>query len=531
MKVKLKVNRKVYSSILALSIGFGGVVFSSDTVHAAGKTKIQFDKAYHTPSYIIENWEAPKGLSKHEMVQAYMHEKLGESKGSFKIVAQEADEKTGSYHFKLRQQYKGIPVFGADQTLALNENNEITSYFGTVVPHLDNKKINTDAVVSKEQVMDRAKQAIEQKIGKVKEYDGEVEAKPYIYEYDGEFYHTYLVTASTTEPEIGFWHYFIDPANGKVIDHFNAAEQVTAFGTGVYGTKQKFEATKIDSNYALQDTTRGQGVMTFDASNDMALVTSPSKMFRDGASIDAHANAQKTYDYYKKTFDRNSVDDNGQSLLSRVHVGVDWNNASWNGVYMSYGDGDGKRFNNLAGGLDVAAHEMSHGMVQHTANLIYRGEPGALNESYADIFGTMVERENWLMGEDIMADGTPALRSLEDPPSLIDQNYSKEPYPDHYSKLYTGSLDNGGVHVNSSINNKAAYLVSEGGDHYGVHIDGVGREATEQIYYRAISNYMTSNADFSMMRQAAIQAAIDLYGEKSAQEKAVEQAYNAVGVH
>src|SRR5699024_294605 len=127
------------------------------------------------------------------------------------------------------------------------------------------------------------------------------------------------------------------------------------------------------------------------------------KKFNERAAVDAHENAQKTYDYYEYTFDRNYVDDNGQPLLSRVHVGDNWNNASWNGTYMSYGDGDGERFHNLAGALDVAAHEMTHGVVQHTSGLVYRNEPGALNESLADIFGVMVQRENWLMGEDIIA--------------------------------------------------------------------------------------------------------------------------------
>src|SRR5690606_258430 len=140
-------------------------------------------------------------------------------------------------------------------------------------------------------------------------------------------------------------------------------------------------------------------------------------------------NAQITYDYFKRTFNRDSVDDNGQPLLSRVHVGENWANASWNGVYMSYGDGDGVRFHNLAAGLDVAAHEMSHGVVQHTANLIYRNESGALNESFADIFGAMVDRDDWIIGEDIMADGTIGLRSLEDPAVLIERR-TAAPYPD-----------------------------------------------------------------------------------------------------
>ncbi|TKI90731.1 peptidase M4 family protein, partial [Bacillus cereus] len=103
-------------------------------------------------------------------------------------------------------------------------------------------------------------------------------------------------------------------------------------------------------------------------------------------------------------------------------------------------------------------------------------------------------------------------------------------YPDHYRNYYSGPYDNGGVHINSSINNKAAYLLSEGGWHYGVEVNGVGREATEKIYYRALTKYLTAKSNFKMMRQAALQAADDLYGKNSKEVQAVTKAYDAVGI-
>ena len=137
---------------------------------------------------------------------------------------------------------------------------------------------------------------------------------------------------------------------------------------------------------------------------------------------------------------------------------------------MSYGDGDGITRQYYSAALDVAAHEMTHGVIQHTANLIYRNESGALNESVADIFGAMVDRDNWLIGEDIMVDPSIkiAIRSMSDPSSIVDERTESGFSPDHWSKRYIGSLDSGGVHINSSINNKAAYLISDGGEHYGV---------------------------------------------------------------
>lgn len=531
----MSLNKKVISSTLALSLVFGGLMFGGSSVFAE-KTKIHFNETYETPSYIIENWEAPEGLSKRDIVLSYMESKSNSfklasesTKQNFKIIEEKKNEETGNYHFKLEQQYEGIPIFGADQTVALDETNNVTAYFGQVIPSLEHQNIITDAKITKEEAIDIFKNTLEEKIGTVESYDG-LEVEEYIYEYENQFYYTYLVTASTVYPKVGYWHYFIDAVSGDVVDSFNAAHEVTAFGQGVFGEKRKFEAQEYNGLYRLYDETRGQGVITFDATTNVnEHVISINKMFRDGAAVDAHRNAQITYDYYMETFGRDSVDDNGQPLISAVHVGDNWNNASWNGRQMSYGDGDGILFHPLSAGLDVAAHEMTHGVVQHTAGLIYRNESGALNESFADIFGAMVDRDNWLIGEDIMADGSHALRSLEDPASLIESRTQK-PYPDHWDLRYEGNLDNGGVHINSSINNKAAYLIAEGGEHYGITVNGVGREVTEQIYYHALTHYLTRDSTFSMMRQAAIQSAIDLFGSNSAAVKAVESAYDAVGV-
>ena len=542
----MKVNKKIISSAVALSVVLGtftaGGSISSAQENEAQGPKIQFNEEYQTPSYIVENWapKSKKGLSKRDIAFAYLGEnsqkfKLkGDMKKHFKVTEEQADKKTGTHHFRLIEQYNGIPIFGSDSTVALDKNDNVTSFFGEVVPNLDDKGIKTETAISDKEAINKAKEAIEKKIGKVDQYDGEVTAEQFIYEFEGKFYNTYLVKASTVEPQVGYWHYFIDAANGNIVDHYNAAQEVTTFGYGVFNNKQMFEAQLIDGVYGLNDTTRGLGIVTNDAKNGNKMVTSPSKMFnQDGAAVDAHANAQKVYDYFLKTFDRNSVDNKGQKLISAVHVNTNWNNASWNGRQMSYGDGDGAAYHNFAAGLDVAAHEMAHGVTQNTANLVYRNESGALNESMSDIFAAMVDRDDheWLIGEKIIKDGRKALRSMSNPAEIVDTRTESGFSPDHWSKRYTGTLDSGGVHINSSINNKAAYLISEGGKHYGVTVKGVGRDATEQIYYRALSKYLTSSSNFTMMRQAAIQAATDLYGSNSAQVKAVQAAYTAVGVN
>ncbi|MNJ52399.1 Bacillolysin precursor [compost metagenome] len=178
----------------------------------------------------------------------------------------------------------------------------------------------------------------------------------------------------------------------------------------------------------------------------------------------------------------------------------------------------------LSGDLDIVGHELTHGVTEFTANLEYYGESGALNESISDIIGNTIEGKNWLLGDAVYTPNTPgdALRSLSNP-TLYGQ-------PDHYSNLYTGSSDNGGVHTNSGINNKAFYLLAQGGTFHNVNVAGIGRDKAVDIYYRALVYYLTVYSDFSDMRVAAIQSAKDLYGANSSEVTSVTNAYNAVGV-
>nr|WP_066070104.1 M4 family metallopeptidase [Neobacillus soli] len=536
----MKINKKVISSAFALSIALGTFA-SSGLAASPQEPHFKYNAEYGTPSFMGETWapKTKKGLSKRDIAFSYLEEngkkfKLkGDMNKNFKVIQEQADNKLGTHHFRLVEEYKGIPIFGSDSTLALDKDNNVTSFFGEVVPNLDDKNINTETAISETEAIKIAKAGIEKKIGKVDQYDGDFNVEQFIYEHDGAFYNTYLVKVSTVEPKVGYWHYFIDATNGNIVDRYNASDEVIAFGNGVFNDKQMFEAQFIDGVYGLNDTTRGKGIVTNDAKNANKMVTSLSKMFTDGAAVNAHTFAQKTYDYYLKTFGRNSVDDKGFKLVSAVHVNNNWNNASWNGRQMSYGDGDGVNYYNFASGLDVAAHELTHGVTEYTANLIYSYESGALNESMSDIFAKMVDRDDpeWLIGEKLIKTGTnKALRSMSNPAEIVDARTESGFSPDHWSKRYTGTLDSGGVHINSSINNKAAYLMSDGGTHYGVTVTGVGRDATEQIYYRALTKYLTKSSNFSLMRSAAIQAATDLYGASSKEVKAVQQAYTAVGV-
>lgn len=276
----------------------------------------------------------------------------------------------------------------------------------------------------------------------------------------------------------------------------------------------------------LPDNPRG-GALTIDARNQdlkegvqLYHVTSPNNTWTDASAVSAHSNMKVCYDYYRNTFNRRAIDDKDQTMISIIHItqnGQPMDNAFWNGRIMGYGDG-AQVFKPLAGGLDVAGHEMTHGVIQHTADLVYQFQPGALNESFADVFGVMIDRDDFLLGEDIMRPGRgPALRDFANPsnPALL------KPQPSHMSQYVQLPIeqDNGGVHINSGIPNRAAYLV----------IQAIGREKAERIYYQALSRYLTRNSQFVDCRLALERAAQDLYGS-GAELNAVRQAFDAVGI-
>jgi bacillolysin len=191
----------------------------------------------------------------------------------------------------------------------------------------------------------------------------------------------------------------------------------------------------------------------------------------------------------------------------------------------------------LSGGLDIVAHELSHGVTEFSSNLIYLNESGALNEAFSDIMGTSVEfffqtpgnasmQADYLIGEDVIRPG--GIRSMSNPAAYGD--------PDHYSKRFRGTEDNGGVHTNSAIASQAFYLAIEGGTNAtsGLSVQGVGaanREQIEKVFYRGFTELMPANATFSVARAVTIQAARDLYGAGGNVERAVTEAWTAVGVN
>jgi Zn-dependent metalloprotease len=260
-----------------------------------------------------------------------------------------------------------------------------------------------------------------------------------------------------------------------------------------------------------------------------------SRPSRDVAVNEAYDGAGATYDLFNQVYQRNSVDDRGLRIDSTVHFDVQYINAFWNGNQMVYGDGDGQLFNRFTIAIDVIGHELTHGVVQFEAGLQYQNESGALNESFADVFGSLVKQRSlnqtadqadWLIGAGLLAPGVngQALRSLKAPGTAYDDpNLGRDPQPAHYDNRYQGRQDNGGVHINSGIPNHAFYLAATA-------IGGFAWEKAGRIWYIALRDVLRSRSNFSNAADATIRVAGNLYGQNSIEQKAVRDAWRAVGV-
>lgn len=256
---------------------------------------------------------------------------------------------------------------------------------------------------------------------------------------------------------------------------------------------------------------------------------------QDVAVNEAYDGSGATYDLYHDIYERNSIDDKGLRLDSTVHYDVRYDNAFWNGDQMVYGDGDGRLFNRFTIAIDVIGHELTHGVTQYEAALNYRNESGALNESFSDVFGSLVKQRSlnqtadqadWLIGEGLLAAGVQgiALRSMKAPGTAYDDPIlGKDPQPANYKDLYRGTADNGGVHINSGIPNRAFYLAA-------VAIGGYAWEKAGKIWYITLRDVLRSRSNFKNAANATIAVAGNLYGQDSNEQTAVQSAWKQVGV-
>jgi Zn-dependent metalloprotease len=345
-------------------------------------------------------------------------------------------------------------------------------------------------------------------------------------------------------------HVLVDAHTGRVLEKWDMVHTAAATGTGntLYSGAVSIGTNTTASGYEMRDVTRGNGFYTINMNGGTSggsIFTDADNIWGNGstsssqsAGADAHYGQKVTYDYYLNVHARNGINGTGNAGYSRVHYSSRYNNAFWTDscFCMTYGDGDGTTFSPLTS-LDVAGHEMTHGVTSRTAGLIYSGESGGLNESTSDIFGSMVEfyaanandAGDYLIGEKIRTPGTAgdALR------------YMYKPSTDGKSAdcWYSG-VGNLNVHASSGVGNHFFYLLAQGSGGSpasptcnGTSVTGIGRAAAEKIWYRALTVYMTSSTNYAGARTATLRAAADLYGSTSTQYNTVARAWSAVSVN
>ncbi len=251
----------------------------------------------------------------------------------------------------------------------------------------------------------------------------------------------------------------------------------------------------------------------------------------DPAVNEAYDGFGDTYKFYWEVLKRNSIDDGGMPIVGLVHFSQQYDNAFWDGEgHMFFGDGDGQLFTRLTNSVDVIGHELAHGVTQHTANLAYRDQSGALNESISDVFGSLVsqyakgetaDQASWLIGADVVGPAlSPALRSLKEPGKA---NPHDDQPADMDAFVHTGE-DNGGVHTNSGIPNHAFYVVA-------TTIGGKAWEASGLIWYDAIRDpKVTPNCDFLAFAKATLRAAGQRFGAEGNEAGAVRAGWEAVKI-
>jgi Zn-dependent metalloprotease len=490
-----------------------------------------------------------------EMMKEVLSLKATDNLVSFK---QESDN-LGFTHVRYQQQYKGIPVEGG--VYVAHQRNGLLdcingSFFSipeiSVTPSFSESTALTKVLsfvgAKKYKWEDEAELKALREAFEDPNLNFDPNATLVIYPKNGEFTDkadfrlAYKFNIFAAEPETRA-NIFIDAQSGEIIgreDLIHTADTPGKAVTKYSGTRDIVADMVSSTSYRLRETGRGKGIQTMNARTNSTVTgavdfTDTDNMWNnvnakfDEAATDAHWATEMTYDYFLKVHGRNSVDGNGFKLINYVHVNKEWFNASWNGQYMQYGDGPTSVGKPLTA-IDIGGHEMAHGVTSNSAGLIYQNESGALNESFSDIFGNMVEYyakptdAAWEMGEAIGA-----IRNMQDPGKFKD--------PDTYkgTNWATGTADQGGVHTNSGVQNKWFYILSMGekgtndvGNAYDVK--GITRESAAKIAFRNLTVYLTSSSNYSAARTNSLKAAKDIFGMCSPEYIATGDAWHAVGV-
>ena len=480
--------------------------------------------------------------------------KISNPENEFKLESVKKDA-LGMTHIRYEQVYKGLEVWGKEVYVHFDNHGNISSLTGRFaktpasIQDISGKVSSSNALaIAENELKSRINiSGFSNQIQNLLHYHGP-SARQIIWYDKLQIPHlAWFVEVRTGLSQD--WYYFVDAQNGSILNSYNNVcfdGATTGSGIDLNGVNRTFGTYQVGTNYFMLDASEAMfnaaqsqipnnsvgAIECLDLQNNdlssssqVYYVTSTNNQWNDPASVSANYNAITTYNYYRTIQNRNSIDDSGMTIYSVIHVtqnGQPMENAFWNGMVMCYGDG-GTLFKPLAGGLDVAAHEMTHGVTQHTSNLEYQDQSGALNESMSDVFGKLVDTSSWQIGPSIVKDlqtfPSGALRDMSNPHNGGNPG---DPcwQPDNMSEYVNTTQDNGGVHVNSGIPNYAFYFVAS----------TIGRASAGKIWYRAETTYLTHSSQFLDARIATEKAATDLFGSTSNELNAVKSAWDKVGI-
>lgn len=478
---------------------------------------------------------------------------------SLVLLRTEIDD-LGFTHSRFQYQFNGIPVLGS-VIIAHSKNGLLNSFNGEIFTP-DSKFLSLQKL-PESLCLENALSITNAKLYKWQDPQQEIDIKhikedekatwfptgtlifsPQNGDFSSDLHLCYEFSIFADEPLIGQKMY-IDAENGKLVgieEIIHTADVPGKAVTKYSGIVNMMTDSTAPGAYRLREKSRGNGIETYNMKKGTSYgasvdFTDPDNYWnnvnanKDEVATDAHWGAQMTYDYFKTNFNRNSYNNAGAKIISYVHYSVNYDNAFWNGSYMTYGDGN--TFKPLTS-IDVCGHEVTHAVTTYSAGLIYSYESGALNESFSDIFGNTIERYarptqySWKIGEDITTTGT-GLRNMLNP--LL------KGHPRCYkgTSWYAGAGDNGGVHTNSGVQNWWYYLITEGGKGtndfaQAFKVDSLGIISAGKIAYRNLTVYLTASSKYADARFYSIKAATDLFGDCSKEVVAVTNAWYAAGV-
>jgi bacillolysin len=484
--------------------------------------------------------------------------KIKNPKNYFKVVSETSDEKDHK-HIKIEQHYKNIPIYGAEAYLHSNDAGVLETLTGRLYPYFD---INTDPKFKSNDLIQKALDDLKSKgvvvqksgaLGKFLDLEKD-EAQLLIYPKSNQFHLAYEITVRPNMLER--WVYTIDAHSAEILDRYNHTCTLdgvfTATARDLANVSRSFKVAQVGNNYFMMDLSRdmfksnqskiptdpvgaiwtinGNNTTTEKLSDNLTQVTSTNINNWNSTAVSAHYNAGVCYEYFKNKFNRNSLNGSGGNIISIINIADDdgkgLDNAFWNGKIMGYGNGR-IAFTPLAGALDVAGHEMGHGVIESTSKLEYRNQSGAINESMADVFGVLIDANDWTLGEDIVLKSyfpSGAMRSMENPNQggKNDNGYQPKNMAQYINLKDIPEEDNGGVHINSGIPNHAFYKF--------VTSPGMNRAKAEKIYYDATTKYLTRTSKFVDLRLAIVAATGAIHGANSPEVNAAKAAFDFVGI-